>query len=288
MLPRMSPGRFVLTFVLLLALAGGAGALLVPLPRTVRCEYELLAAGKTPVAAPLDGVLLEVADAGTVEAGATLARYDVSALELRRAAVTAQRDLLMKKLESPMDPELLEAVRTAERRAQQARSDWKAAKKQFKPSMTAVLKQAERQLAEAKEAAKPVPSAQLEEPLAKLNAELAALDEQQAASLVSAPVAGEFQPAVKAGDTVRTKQDLGVLVDASTLVARVTLPGGEVAKRGRLMTLVLPLARKTWALDADSVSGVATVELDNRDGALAPGATGVAELEGEPRPFFPR
>ena len=79
-----------------------------------------------------------------------------------------------------------------------------------------------------------------------------------------------------------------MLVDGSTLAARVTLPPGEVAKQGRRITLVLPFARKTWALTEDGANGVATVEVDNRDGALEPGAKGVAELEGEPRPFFPR
>lgn len=280
----MSSGRLALIAALVLLIAVILGVFLAPLPRTVRCEYELVPAGKVPVTAPLDGVLLEVADAGAVDAGARLGRYDTSAWAQRRAELTAQRERLLKKLESPMAPELTEAVREAERRLKQARKDLARTTK-FKPYMQAVVHGAELELAAAKEAAKPVPSAQLEEPLANLNAQLATLEEQEAASVLSAPGAGVFTPSVRAGENVTAKQRIGVLLDASTLEARVTLPAGEVAKQGRLLTLIFPLARKTWALEAD---GARSVEVDNRDGALKAGARGLCELEGEPEPLINR
>ena len=63
----MSFGRLVLITLLLLAIAGLLGAMFVPLPRTVRCEYELVPAGRFAVVAPYEGVLSLVADAGAAE-----------------------------------------------------------------------------------------------------------------------------------------------------------------------------------------------------------------------------
>lgn len=274
----MSAARVVLVLIILALV----GALFVPLPRTVRCEYELVPAGKVTVTAPFFGLLQQVAPAGPVEAGAVLARYDAAQLQDSRTSLEARRNLLLKRLESPTAPALLEAVREAERTLTQARKDLQATKK-FKPYMRAVVHGAELKLAEAKEAAKPVPSAQLEEPLAKVNAELAALEERAAAEVISAPSAGVFTPSAKAGENATAKQVIGVLLVASTLTARVQLPPGETAKQGQLLTLIFPLARKTWALEQD---GVVSIDLDNRDGALKPGAKGVCELEGEPRPLI--
>lgn len=283
----MSFGRLVLVTLLLLAIAGLLAAMFVPLPRTVRCEYELVPAGKFAVVAPYAGTLLEVADAGAVEDDAVLARYDLSKLEQRRVEIEAEREALVKKLEGePIPPELLEAVARAEANVKQAREDLSKASKKMKPYAKAVLGGRELELAKAKEAALPIPSAQLEEPLAKLNAQLAEISEQLAASTIDAPHAGAFSPSVKAGDTVTPKQLIGELIDSSTLLARVKLPDGEVAKKDRLLTLIFPLARKTYALTEDGKEGFVAVEVINSDGALKAGAKGTAELEGEQRPYI--
>ncbi len=283
----MSLGRLVLVTLLLLVIAGLLGAMFVPLPRTVRCEYELVPAGKFAVSAPYAGTLLEVADAGAVEDDAVLARYDLSKLEQRRVEIEAERQALVQKLEhEPIPPELLEAVTKAEENVKRAREDLAKASKKMKPYMTAVLGGRELELAKAKDAARPIPNAQLEEPLAKLNAELAQLSEQLAASTIDAPHAGAFSPSVKAEDTVTAKQVIGELIDSSTLLARVKLPDGEVAKKSRLITLIFPLARKTYALTEDGRDGFVSVEVINSDGALKAGAKGVAELEGEQRPYI--
>lgn len=287
MLARMSSGRAALLFVSLLVVAGLLGARFVPLPRTVRCEYQLVAAGRLPVSAPFDGVVLEVADAGAVEAGVPLARYDVSTHEERRAELERRRDELVSQLESPVAPELRAAVADAERAEKAARDALKKAGRGQRPAAQAELDRATRALAAAREAARPTPNAQLEGPLSEVNAQLAALAEQLEQNPLVAPRAGVFAPSVKPGDAVTAKQPLGELVEASTLMARVKLPDGEIARQGRVITLIFPLARKSWALTEDGRDGFVSVEVPNADGALKAGATGVAELEGEPRPLLP-
>jgi len=192
----------------------------------------------------------------------------------------------VKKLEGPVAPELLDAVVKAEERLKRERENLKKSSKQMKAYATVLVAHAENELAKAKEAARPIPSAQLEEPLSKLNGELAQLSEQLAANAIKAPHAGTFAPIAKAEDNVAAKQIIGELIDASTLLARVKVPDGERAKQGRLITVIFPLARKTYALTEDAKEGFVSVEVINTDGALKAGAKGVAELEGEQRPLI--
>lgn len=282
----MSPGRSKTPFVivLLLIIIATLVVLVLPMPRTVPTTYTLVPYAKVDVTAPREGSFTEVTAAGVVNKGAVLAKYDLAELEARKKELEKTIASLTRQLQAPPNPNAATNLVKADAALKAAKTALTKAKPKKKAAAQKKVKAAEVALEQAK-AALPKPAAELEKPLQEANLVLESVNSQIAQPTIVAPVMGVFTPSIEVGKTVTVGASIGGVEDSARLKAVVKVPEGETVLRGQVVALSLSKTKKRLAFDGDAKDGVAVAEFDNAKNDFKAGATGVAEIEGEPRPL---
>ena len=274
--------------------------LAMPMPHTVKSTYALEPASTEAVTAPHDGVIAEVsaADGAVVARGATIARYD--ATEAEQALPEQEKEVArlqqLKDSGFKPSPRAVAALKKAEAAAKAATAALDKATKAAKGKPTAALKAAEKKAAaataalEKAQAAAGPTGAELDAQLAAAIEKLASTKALVGGANILAPASGVLSlKGLEKGATVKAEQVLGGVADTSKLRAVVAAPAGEALVKGQAVELVLADGKKKRVLfDADAKDGKAGALFDNAKGELAPGTSGVADIEGAQRSLISR
>ncbi len=136
----------------------------------------------------------------------------------------------------------------------------------------------------------PGPSAEAQAQAAKLAEELKQLKADVAAPELLAPAAGQVvEVSARPGQPVAQGAVVAKLADTSSLTAVIRLNSADARALKAGASAMLRLGAVNQKVTLDKVDGErAEATLDNKKGALKPGAEGEAELPGESKSIFGR